>query len=475
LITDEDRVAGCRVYQIVSIMNDEDWGLQVGSNHRVAYVPYSNTKSQADGSMSYASVDVGYDLFRAVDHKFGAFIGYSHFLQKLSAHGCVQIANPQSDCSTPVPPTHTGILEDDTWDSVRLGVTGELMLASRLKLSVDAAWLPYTHFSGVDHHLNFNPVKVFPLSGDGDGVQIDGILTYSITDSFSLGAGGRYWAFKTNSATYQCLNCSGAGSISPVFPAKANAEEYGLLVQGSYKFGVTDTRLTADGSLKDGGYLPPISWTGFYAGLNGGGAFAASHADVTVATPANGNAAIPGVEPGGAFAGGQAGYNWQNAFNLGRHFVAGIETDIQGSDLRDDKRYLPSPAGVTSSRSSQAQVDYFGTVRGRLGYTFDKALIYATGGFAYGGVKYEVHNGNNVVIYTNDHNAETGYTIGGGLEYKINPNWSVKAEYQYISLGSFDLRDPVNPAAHAHDAGTDFHTARAGVNYQLDRAYEPLK
>jgi opacity protein-like surface antigen len=218
-------------------MNDEDWGIP-GPSPRAGAIPYSNTLSpKVDGSMSYGSVDVGYDLFRTPDYKLGAFVGYSRLNEKISAHGCTQIANPTANCAIPRPTTGTGITEEDEWDSVRLGLSGEFMLNKSLKLSFDAAWLPYTRFEGTDHHWNFTPTKIFSQSGEGDGVQIEGLLSYAVTDRFSLGVGGRFWSFKTTDSSYSCRNCNGAGTITAAAPTKANAEEYGVLVQGSYKLG----------------------------------------------------------------------------------------------------------------------------------------------------------------------------------------------------------------------------------------------
>ena len=69
---------------------------------------------------------------------------------------------------------------------------------------------------------------------------------------------------------------------------------------------------------------------------------------------------------------------------------------------------------------------YFGTVRGRLGYAFDRTLIYITGGLAYGGL-----NANPV---TGDATSNAGWTIGGGLEYAFTNNWTVKLEGLYVNL-----------------------------------------
>jgi outer membrane immunogenic protein len=169
------------------------------------------------------------------------------------------------------------------------------------------------------------------------------------------------------------------------------------------------------GGYKDGPVYVANTWTGFYAGVNGGGAFGEDPGRVTILRPNGQTATIPGAKPSGGFGGGQIGYNWQGGLGLGSNLVIGIEADIQGSDINDSIHFLPSPIGGTASRSSQVNVDYFGTVRGRIGYAFDRTLVYATGGFAYGNVNYRVRNGVNTVIYTNDNSMETGYTVGGGL------------------------------------------------------------
>ena len=164
------------------------------------------------------------------------------FYEKLNAYGCVQIANSNADCvgSDASPLSYLLMTETDTWESLRTGVSGELALTGRLKLSADAAWLPVTYFTGTDHHWGWTPTKIFPASGNGNGAQFDAILSYAITDRFSLGAGGRYWSFKTTTASYSLLPAPGRDGWGPG-PYKSNAEEYGLLVQGSYK--LTDQAL----------------------------------------------------------------------------------------------------------------------------------------------------------------------------------------------------------------------------------------
>jgi len=103
------------------------------------------------------------------------------------------------------------------------------MLASRLSLTGDAAYLPYVKFKGTDDHILRNLVS--PEDGEGIGVQLEATLSYAVTDAVSLGIGGRYWSVWTTNGT---VNFGGTGTIIPMRYA---AEQAHLLVQGSYKFG----------------------------------------------------------------------------------------------------------------------------------------------------------------------------------------------------------------------------------------------
>ncbi len=224
-------------------------------------------------------------------------------------------------------------------------------------------------------------------------------------------------------------------------------------------------RPAAPGGYKDGPAYVEVTWSGFYAGVNGGYGW---NNENQLADPF-----IPfgGASPTGGFGGGQIGYNWQGGFGLGRQFVFGIEADLQGSDIRD--RAIDATGAFYRSN-----LDYFGTVRGRLGYAIDRTLFYFTGGFAYGGLHKRTDDSGFDFRY-ND--TATGYVIGGGVEYKINPAWSVKAEYQYMNFGKNDLTDVSGAGAGSFASFTgvskddDYHTVRVGLNYHLGAGYEPLK
>ena len=226
-------------------------------------------------------------------------------------------------------------------------------------------------------------------------------------------------------------------------------------------------------------YLPPIpifTWTGFYVGVNAGAAFSDNKNRYT---PAGFATPITGYGYGNSSdtsftGGGQLGYNWQMS-----QFVLGIEADINYLDRTNANRSFVAPVG-TAYYSARASSDdnYFGTVRGRIGYAWDRFLVYGTGGLAYGGglgkSTISTYNaaGVRTATYTNGNDdTDIGYALGGGVEYAFTNNWSVKAEYLYVNLGSQNR----TYVATTGPAGTsfvgkrdnDFSVARVGLNYKF--------
>jgi opacity protein-like surface antigen len=208
-------------------LHDEDW---VIFN---ATVPYSNTISDpVKGDLGYATVDFGYALFHGPSSKVGGFIGYNYFQEDKSAFGCVQIANRNSDCVPAIPNSILGITENDRWNSLRVGLNGVVTLADRLTLTADAAYLPYVAFRGTDNHLLRTDVAntFSPESGTGRGVQLEAMLAYSPWKSFSIGAGGRYWASWATNASTNIFSTPCPCQTLPI-----RAERYGAFIQASYK------------------------------------------------------------------------------------------------------------------------------------------------------------------------------------------------------------------------------------------------
>jgi outer membrane immunogenic protein len=209
--------------------------------------------------------------------------------------------------------------------------------------------------------------------------------------------------------------------------------------------------------------LPPsLSWTGFYVGVNAGhiDSVGRTNTDVAVLSigdftggrfAAAGNAfnlVSAGVNQfnhhfGGSLGGVQAGYNYQFSPTV----VAGLEADIQGTELAQDWATTlttgQGPFWVTSTTVAD-RLEYLGTVRGRLGVTpTPDLLIYSTGGLAYGRVRSSTqiafnNTGGAIPGTTAASFSDTrvGWTAGGGLELKFSANWSGKFEYLYYDLGS---------------------------------------
>ncbi|AMJ60820.1 outer membrane protein [Bosea sp. PAMC 26642] len=198
-------------------------------------------------------------------------------------------------------------------------------------------------------------------------------------------------------------------------------------------------------------YAPIFTWTGFYVGANAG--YAWGQIDSTNLGVIGGGA--PGVfgfdDPDGFIGGGQVGYNYQ----IGQ-WVIGAEADFQGSDL---KAVATNPAlGLRASN----EINYFGTVRARVGYAFDRFLPYVTGGFAYGNVKNKLTAPG---FAFSDDNTQYGWTVGGGLEYAFTNNLSAKVEYLYVNLDKESYRIP--GATLNTDVETKFSVVRAGLNYKF--------
>ena len=215
-------------------------------------------------------------------------------------------------------------------------------------------------------------------------------------------------------------------------------------------------------------YAPPLfTWTGFYVGGSVG--YAATHNTVTHYSAGSGCwwscSNLNGKKDSGqgAIFGLNAGYNYQ----IGS-VVVGLETDISAqSGSGSFNQFCTSLAYCDYTQRNR--VSALGTVRGRVGYAFDRALLYVTGGLAYGHVNNYVKD-NNDAGYWNGSKWRAGYTLGAGLEYAITNNWSVKAEGLYYDLGRRTLTF-VDPASTTSIYPARFKTtgviARLGVNYKF--------
>jgi outer membrane immunogenic protein len=224
----------------------------------------------------------------------------------------------------------------------------------------------------------------------------------------------------------------------------------------------------------------PFSWTGAYGGINLGAIIGDSKADpacidrsgVSLGT---GCAIAPsfGLGSVGVLGGGQIGYNYQ--YNT---FVFGLETDLQGSSLAKSgsaSGTFPQVGGTFTTNgtiSATDKIDYFGTVRGRIGLAYGRTLFYATGGLIYADVNTSFQRTFPAISFSGS-NDETraGYVVGGGLEYAFTDHWTVKAEGLYYDLGHETLLASAQPSSNGFLTGYKYRDsgeiARLGLNYKF--------
>jgi outer membrane immunogenic protein len=220
-------------------------------------------------------------------------------------------------------------------------------------------------------------------------------------------------------------------------------------------------------------YVPSVPiFTGFYVGVNAGGAFRGSSNDGFNDAVFFGGAApfaLGNTNNSARFIGGiQAGYNWQ----ISPNFVLGVEGDGQALVGSNNTNKTFGFVGNGSTTS------FLGTVRGRAGVAFDSFLVCGTAGVAFGGSSNSWPNaiigniGGVPTFFTanNSNNTRIGYAAGAGVEYAFTPNWSVKVEYLFVDLGRND-RTYIAPGGLAGFAFKDReqdHILRAGLNYRFN-------
>jgi len=187
-------------------------------------------------------------------------------------------------------------------------------------------------------------------------------------------------------------------------------------------------------------YAPVYNWTGFYLGINGGGAWGRSKWSGPVGDTG-------GFNVDGGVVGGTIGYNWQ----MPNNFVFGLEGDLDWASIRGS-----SNAAVCAG-SCETKNEWMGTVRGRIGYAFDRFLPYITGGLAVGDIKSDLVGAGSTT------KTNAGWALGGGVEFAIAGPWTAKVEYLYTDLGKGRCDNCLG------GADVDFHTSlvRGGINYRF--------
>jgi outer membrane immunogenic protein len=229
---------------------------------------------------------------------------------------------------------------------------------------------------------------------------------------------------------------------------------------------------------------PPVSpvqpvqaaiWTGLYVGFHGGYSWGCWNGDLTF-DPGGGPIAVfdPAnrtIDGNGWLAGGQIGFNYQL-----NSFVFGIEADASWTNLEGSGSFNTAPGDF--NWAIESRLDWFGTVRGRAGVAVNNFLFYATGGVAFGQTKADLVVTNVipcclVTAVASAKENHVGWTAGAGIEWMYSRNWSFKAEYLHVDLGTADYHfvgTTFVGTPHTTDSfrgDLTFDLVRAGVNYRF--------
>jgi outer membrane immunogenic protein len=231
------------------------------------------------------------------------------------------------------------------------------------------------------------------------------------------------------------------------------------------------------------------NWTGFYVGANIGYSVSNDRVSSNLFLPGDGSTTVPFtdfvVAPKGVLGGGQVGYNWQ----AGRNWLVGFKADIQAANQTDtacSNNCINQGGGQTNKFTTEQKLQYFGTLRGRLGVVSDNVLFYATGGAAFGHVSQTVTASEQSITNTPATSGASlvsgvagetlfGWAAGGGIEAALSGNWTLKAEYLYMNLGDMKPNvfntvtsfPPPTPFAVTTNSTIRDHIVRVGVNYRF--------
>jgi outer membrane immunogenic protein len=242
-----------------------------------------------------------------------------------------------------------------------------------------------------------------------------------------------------------------------------------LLLTTATLLGMTAGAQAADMAVKAPYHKAPVmavyDWTGFYIGVNAGVGLGR---DRTIhGTPLGTDSLF--LSPQGGLGGGQIGYNWQTDSLLGP-IVYGLEADIQGAGLSDDRTNVNGPLVATTYNQ---KIDWFGTVRGRIGRATGPVLSYVTGGYAYGSVKTSITEDGIGTVFSNN-KMQNGWVVGSGVEAALGGNWTGKIEYLYLNMGNKSYA--FEPLAQTLNTEVRENIFRIGLNYRVggNSAYAPV-
>jgi outer membrane immunogenic protein len=242
------------------------------------------------------------------------------------------------------------------------------------------------------------------------------------------------------------------------------------ILAGAALLGTAVSAQAADLAVKAPYYKAPVAlvydWTGFYIGVNAGVGLGRDRSILNAQTTFNSTY----LSPQGGLGGGQIGYNWQTGSVFGP-LVLGVEADIQGAGMSDSGTSLPIAGGVRYNQ----KLDWFGTVRGRIGVTHGPVLSYVTAGYAYGSVNTSITEFA-APAFSSGNRMQGGWTVGSGVEAALGGNWTFKIEYLYLNLGN--KTDNFTAFAVPQTLNTEIreNIFRVGLNYRIggNSTYTPM-
>jgi outer membrane immunogenic protein len=255
----------------------------------------------------------------------------------------------------------------------------------------------------------------------------------------------------------------------------------GWFLAAAVAFGVSNSAFADDAAVGEVVVVDEsFSWSGVYGGVHGGYQWQHHRTGFTGTDTGvegiwsqyqAGQAVGPSDAPDGFLAGGQLGYNHQID-----SMVLGLEADLSYVDAEASTDMLYEfPSGTTLESKSSREIEFFGTVRARVGYLpQDRLLVFATGGLAFGNSKssYSADGPlfNPVLSVSGSDETEVGFTVGAGAEYALDSRWSIKAEYLYYDLGdsSWTIVDNYNfVSTLTGKTENDGSIVRVGINYRF--------
>jgi outer membrane immunogenic protein len=211
--------------------------------------------------------------------------------------------------------------------------------------------------------------------------------------------------------------------------------------------------------------VPVWSWTGFYVGGNVGGGWAQSDwfqdgSNAGLGFPAGLQDAS--FRPTGLMGGGQTGFDYQTGWA-----VFGIQADADLAGLRGTQQNCFAEAGFP--QGCVTTIKSMGTVTGRVGAAFDRALLYVLGGYAWEHAGFE----NPAPMFSSNafaNETRTGWTLGAGLEYALIGNWSAFLQYNYMGFGTRDLLfvgSPPSAGNFTENIRESINVVKVGINYRF--------